>query len=104
MEISSLPFPPSLVHFQHFHPLCCVLVFSSLFIVQFFFVGGFFLPTGFAGLSQEWLGEYHVTLGAHLFGLLNVSQAGLEPVVLVVQVVAAVHLFSQCNVVWRSFV
>jgi hypothetical protein len=38
-------------------------------------------------------------LGTHLFSLPNVSQAGLEPVV----VVAAAHLFSQCNVAWRSF-
>jgi hypothetical protein len=40
-----------------------------------------------------------VTLAAHLFGLLNVSQAGLE---LVVAAVAA-FLFSQCNMAWRSF-
>jgi hypothetical protein len=38
MKISSFPCPPSPV--QHFHPLCCVLVFS-LFIVQFVWV--FFL-------------------------------------------------------------
>jgi hypothetical protein len=47
-----------------------------------------------------------VTLGTHLFGLLNVSQAGLELAVVeeVVAVVAvAAHLFSQCNIVWRSF-
>jgi hypothetical protein len=37
-------------------------------------------PGGYAGLSQVWLGEYHIMLGAHLFDLLNVSQAGLEPV------------------------
>jgi hypothetical protein len=44
-----------------------------------------------------------MTFGAHLFGLLNVSQAGLEPVALVVTVAeAATHLFSQSNVVWRS--
>jgi hypothetical protein len=36
MEISSLPLSPSLVYFQHSHPLCWVLIFSSLFIVQFF--------------------------------------------------------------------
>jgi hypothetical protein len=39
-EISSLLLPPSLVHLQHFCPLCCVLVFTSLFIVQFFFCEG----------------------------------------------------------------
>jgi hypothetical protein len=37
VEISSLLLCPSLVCFQHFHPLCCVLVFGSLFIVQFVF-------------------------------------------------------------------
>jgi hypothetical protein len=44
-------------------------------------------------------------LGAHLFGLMNVSQAGLEPAVEVVTAAAAAaaHLFSQCNVAWRSF-
>jgi hypothetical protein len=36
-----------------------------------------------------------VTLGAHLFGLLNVSQAGLELAVVVAMAVAvAAHLFS----------
>jgi hypothetical protein len=48
-----------------FCPLCCVLVFSPLFIVQFF-CGGSVCPGGYAGLSQGWLGEYHVMLGAHL--------------------------------------
>jgi hypothetical protein len=62
-------------------PLCCVLVFSSLCVVQFlffFFLWGSVCAGGYAGLSQGWLGEYHVMLGAHLFGLLNISQAGLE--------------------------
>jgi hypothetical protein len=36
-----------------------------------------------------------VTLGAHLFGLLNVSQVGLELV--------ANHLFSQCNIHLEAF-
>jgi hypothetical protein len=40
-------------------------------------------------------------LGTHLFGLQNVSQTDLEPAVAVA--VAAAHLFSQCNVAWRSF-
>jgi hypothetical protein len=39
-----------------------------------------------------------VTLGAHLFGLLNVSQAGLE-----LAVAVAALLFSQCNVAWRRY-
>jgi hypothetical protein len=46
------------------------------------------------------LGEYHVMLGAHLFHLLNVSQACLEPAT----GGAGTLLFSQYNVVWRSFV
>jgi hypothetical protein len=41
-------------------------------------------------------------LGTQLFGLPNVSQTGLEPVVVMAAAVAA-HLFSQCNVAWRSF-
>jgi hypothetical protein len=100
-EFSSLPFSPSPVRFQHSHSLCCVLVFSSLFIVQFFFLlgGRSVCPGGYAGLSQGCLGEYCVMLCAHLFGLPNVSQAGLELAVAVVRVAAAAaHLFSQCNV------
>jgi hypothetical protein len=46
-----------------------------LFIFQFFFFRGV-ICRGYAGLSQVWLGEYHMMLGTHLFGLLNVSQAG----------------------------
>jgi hypothetical protein len=38
-------------------------------------------------------------LGAHLFGMPNVSQAGLEPV----SGVVAALMFSQCNVARRSF-
>jgi hypothetical protein len=55
-----------------------VLVFSLLLIVQAFFWGGEVIPGGYAGLFQVWLEEYHVTLGTHLVGLPNVSQAGLE--------------------------
>jgi hypothetical protein len=49
-------------------PLCCVLVFSSLFIQLFFYFlqGGSVCPGGYAGLSQRWLGEYRVMLGAYL--------------------------------------
>jgi hypothetical protein len=79
-EISFLLLPASLMHFQCSHPLCCVLVFISLFIVKFFFCGGWgksVCPGCYASLSHGWLGEYRMTLGAYLFGL-NVSQAGLE--------------------------
>jgi hypothetical protein len=40
--------------------------------------------------------------GAHLFGLSNVSQAGLEPAV-ATKVAVAVLKFSQCNVLWGGF-
>jgi hypothetical protein len=42
-----------------------------------------------------------MTFGSPLFGLLNVSQAGLEPAE--VLAVAAAHLCFQCNVACRSF-
>jgi hypothetical protein len=50
------------------HPLYCMFVFNSLFIVQLvFFVGWVSVcPGSYAGLSQGWLWEYHMTLGAHL--------------------------------------
>jgi hypothetical protein len=75
------------MHFQHFCLLCCVLVFNLLFVVQFFGIlffvfifcmDGSLCPRGYAGLSQGSLGEYHMMLGAYLFYLPNVSQAGLE--------------------------
>jgi hypothetical protein len=49
------------------HPLWCLLVFSLLLIVLFFlWWGGSPCPGDYAGLSQGWLGEYCVMLGAHL--------------------------------------
>jgi hypothetical protein len=49
-------------------------------------------------------------VGAHLFGLPNVFQAGLEPEVVAVTAVAvaavvvvAAHLFSQCNMHGEAF-
>jgi hypothetical protein len=46
-------------------------------------------------------------LGAHLFGLPNVSQVGLELAAVVARVAmmaaVAAYLVSQCNVVWKSF-
>jgi hypothetical protein len=61
VEITFLPLPPSLVCFQSSCPLCCVLVFSLLFIVQiwFFFLHGgsawSVCPGAYAGFSQVWL-------------------------------------------------
>jgi hypothetical protein len=94
-EISSLLFPPSLVHFQQSHPLCYFSVCCLLF--SFFFVGGVSLPRGLCWFIPGVAGGNPVMLGAHLFGLPNVSQAGLE---LAAGGTAAL-LFSQCNVVWR---
>jgi hypothetical protein len=51
VEISSLPIPPSLVHFQHSCPICYVLDYSSLFIVQLFYGWWVSLLGGCAGLS-----------------------------------------------------
>jgi hypothetical protein len=58
-------------------PLCASFQFL-VYCTFFFFCMGFSTASGYASLSQGWLGEYHVILGAYLFGLLNVSQAGLE--------------------------
>jgi hypothetical protein len=80
-----------------------VLVFSLLFIVQFCFVLFYFAGSqsaqGYAGLYQGWLGKYRIMLDAHLFGLQNVSQAGLEPAA----DVAVAHLISQYNLAWKRF-
>jgi hypothetical protein len=80
-EMNFLLLPPSL----------CVLVFRSLYIVQFSFLGGggSVCPGGYAGLSLWLLGEYRVMLGVHPLGLPNVFQVGLQ---------LPAHLFSQ--VMW----
>jgi hypothetical protein len=75
-ESSSLPLPllwctqstpPSLLH----------VLFSSLFIIQFFFVGhGSVCPGGYAGLSQGWQWEYHMLLICSLVGLRLPSRFG----------------------------
>jgi hypothetical protein len=76
-----------------------------LFIIQFFLLlfllgGGSVCPGEYAGLSQGWLWEYCMTLICSPVGLLDVSQAGLEPA----SGDTGALLFSQCKVVWRSFV
>jgi hypothetical protein len=75
------------------------LLLCANFLFIYFFGGESVCPGGYAGLSQGWLGEYHMMLGTHLFGLPKVSQASLEPV----YGSGTALLFSQCNVVWRSF-
>jgi hypothetical protein len=66
-------------------------------------LGGLFsLPRGCAGLPQAWLREFCMTHGTHMFGLLSVSQAGLEPAVSAA-VAVAVLKFSHCNMLCGSF-
>jgi hypothetical protein len=72
-RFTSLLLPSSLVCLQH-SASSAACVFSSLFIVQFWFLFLFFLVGqgsvclgGYAFLSQRWLGEYHRMLGAHLW-------------------------------------
>jgi hypothetical protein len=100
LEISSLLFPHSLVHSEHPPPLCVPFQFLVYYSVFFVWGRGLVCPGGYAGLSQEWLWEYHMLLIYSPIGLLVVSQAGLE------QASGGVGalLFSQCNMAWRSFV
>jgi hypothetical protein len=107
VEISSLVLLPSPLCFQHSHSLCYVLVFSLLFIVQFFF---------FLQWCQSAQGPMLVY---HRGGWGNTTW-GLVCTCLVCWMspkqvcswrwwrqwqlaVMAVHLFSQCNMAWRSF-
>jgi hypothetical protein len=99
-EISSLPLPPSPVHLQHTAPCgACsfsvpCLLFSYLFVC--FLQGGRSVcPGDYAGLSQGWLWEYHMTLSAHLL----VCQISPMPVSGDVRV-----LLFLCNMVWRSLI
>jgi hypothetical protein len=95
-EISSLPLPFLQCTFSNpAPPLCARFQFTVYWSV--FLRGRSVCPGGCAGLSQGWLGEFDMF--GHLFGLPNVWQAGLEPVVAAL----TAHLFSQCNVAWRSF-
>jgi hypothetical protein len=81
------------------HPLLCVL-FSSLFIISFCFF--FFFCSLWVSLSLVYPRDSCRNTICFLFAqlLVCVSQAGLE------QASAGMGalLFSQCNVVWRSFV
>jgi hypothetical protein len=80
-------------------PLCAKLQFTVYCSVFFLVWGGSVCSGGHAGLSQGWLGEFLMMLGAHLFDLPNVLQAGLE----LAAVMVAAHLFLQCYVEWKSF-
>jgi hypothetical protein len=96
--------PPSLVHFQHLTPLLCVS-FQFLFIVHFWvlilflFARGSVCPVGYAGFILGEAGRIPCDAWCPLVGLAKVSQAGLEPA----SGGIAALLFSQYNVVWRSF-
>jgi hypothetical protein len=79
--------------------LCCMFLFSSLFIILF--IGGArgsVCPGGYAVLSHGWLGELCMMLICSPVGLLNISQAGLVPV----PVGTEALLVSQCNMVWAG--
>jgi hypothetical protein len=81
--------------------LLCVsfqfLVYCSVLV--FFFAGGSLSAQGpMLVYSRGVWGKPHDAWCSPV-GLPNVSQAGLEPMSSSV----AAHLFSQCNVVWRSF-
>jgi hypothetical protein len=58
------PFPLLWCTFSNSTPLLCVSF--QFLIVLFFFVGASVCLGGYAGLSQGWLGEYYVMLGAYL--------------------------------------
>jgi hypothetical protein len=92
--------PPSVSVLSATLSLCCVLVFSSLFIVQFFLWGcgvslprvlcWFILEVAMGILCEAWCSPV---------GLPNVPQTGLE----LASGSMAALFFSQCNVAWRSF-
>jgi hypothetical protein len=99
-ELSSLPPPTLFCMLRAPRPLCCVFLFSSLFIIQFFFLWGGVQSVQGAMLvyPRGGCGNAMCHLFAHL--LVCVSQAGLE----LASGITGALLFSQWNVMWRSFV
>jgi hypothetical protein len=81
--------------------LRCALVFSSIAYSAFFWVGGSVCPGGLCWFILGVAEGHCVTLGTHLFGLLKVSQAHLEPVAASSGMGVAARLFSQCFMAWR---
>jgi hypothetical protein len=77
-----------------------VLDYSLLFVIQVFFGGGVSLPRAVLVYSSGGWGN-SAKCCAHLFGLSNISQAGLELAVAAVamMVVAA----PKNNILWESF-
>jgi hypothetical protein len=59
-------------------PLCCMFLFSSLFMIFFLWGRMSVCSGGYAGLSQRWLWEYCMLLICSPVGVLDFSQAGLE--------------------------
>jgi hypothetical protein len=101
MEISSLLFPLSPVCFQQLCPLCCVLIFSSLFIFQVFFcVGGGQSAQGIMLVYPRggWGSTTWCLVLIHLVYRMSPKHVWSQQLTAV-----AAHLFSHCNVVWRSF-
>jgi hypothetical protein len=98
MEISSWPLPHSVVCTPPSLP--CVL-FSSLFIIEVFFfwgVGGKSVQGPMLVYPRDSCGNTICCLFAYL--LICISQAGLE----LASGSMGALLFSQCSVVWRSFI
>jgi hypothetical protein len=101
VEISSLLLPPSLVLSEYPTPsAACTFSVPCLLLLLFLRGRGSDCPESYAGLSQERLWKYCVTVICLPAHLLDVSQAGLEPV----SGSAGSLWLSQCNVAWRSFV
>jgi hypothetical protein len=84
--------------FSNSIPLLCVS-FQCLVYCSVFFVGGCQSAQGAMQFIVGVAGGKLCGVWCSPVGLLNVSQAGLEPV----SGGMAALLFSQCNVVWRSF-
>jgi hypothetical protein len=101
MEISSLPFYPSQVCFLQLCPFCCVLVFSSLFIVQFF---GFFLGGSVCqgAMLVYPRGGWGNTVWNLALTCLVWWKSPKQVWSLDLAMVRALFI-CQCNVVWRSF-
>jgi hypothetical protein len=98
LEGSSLPFPLFWCTYSTLPPLLCVsfqFLVYSVFCFSFLWGMGSVCSGAYAGLSQGWLGEYHVMLGTHLL----VCQMSPKQVWSWHLAVAVTLLFSECNVV-----
>jgi hypothetical protein len=98
VEISSLPFSPSLVHFQHFWPphLCAsfqFIVYCSIFFCR---VGGQSAQGAMLVYPRHDWGYLVLSCLAYQMSPKQVWSQSLAA--------AVAHLFSQYNVVWRCFV